>query len=88
MNLLSQFSADYQIKPHAATGSDQRVTELEREVSQLTNKVLMLQNENQDLRSVQVADNSTEKHDEQNWGGDSDLSFEHSSQDKLVQDKL
>ena len=47
----------------------------------------MLQNENQDLRSVQVADNSTEK-DGQNWGGDPDLSFEHSTQDKLVQDKL
>lgn len=41
----------------------------------------MLQHENQDLKTVEVANNTAEKEDS-GWGADPDLSFDH-TQDKL-----
>lgn len=60
MDLLGQFqSNDFSVPSlTSSTHADRRVHELEAEVSSLTNRILVLQNENNDLRSVQVANNT------------------------------
>lgn len=77
LNLLTQFSSDYYPTstplPSTTPNSDTsaKVAELEREISQLTNKVLCLQNENSDLKLVQVADNHDKVESESpGWGSE------------------
>jgi len=59
MDLLGQFkSNDFSLAQRCE--EEDRIKELEAELSQMTNRILVLQNENNELRSVEVANNSVD----------------------------
>ena len=60
MDLLGQFKSNDFSSLAQRSSEEDRIKELEAELSQMTNRILVLQNENNELRSVEVANNSVD----------------------------